>query len=498
MKTKRFTLSKSSLIRGKKCSKSLYFHKEKYNSESGIDQKSRAKYERGLIIGQLAQQLFPGGVDVSTSGSSEDALAATQRCIEEKCPVIYQATFKLFDLIVKVDILTFTNEMWRAYEVKSSPRISSVYLFDAAIQHYVIEQSGIPLKDFSIIHINDKYERNGTINVSELFSIKSVKRRLKKMNSKVANSIESAKEVISADQPPEIPIGRQCLKPYPCDYKSKCWSNEEEESILSYVGLPITVKFDQFKKGNRQLEQLDLDNLKIGYKSLTKIKASIVEQTIVEKNKLSTFLKKRSSRLYFFDIEATQSAVPLYEGSKPFQMIPFLYSLHTMDRTISNAKLKHTYFICRPKEDDRVAMVEHFLEHTEEEGDIIVFNTYLEKQALQGFAQLCPQHRTAIENRIKRLVDLETPFKEMWYYHPSMQCSHSLKSVLPCLVKDMNYADFEVKDGLEAMLSYQALIDHEESKVEVERRLKNLVEYCQMDTFALFKIFESLEELVID
>ena len=58
-------LSKSSFIRGFQCEKSLYLHKFKKDLADPITEQSKLIFQRGTEVGLLAQDLFPGGVDLS-------------------------------------------------------------------------------------------------------------------------------------------------------------------------------------------------------------------------------------------------------------------------------------------------------------------------------------------------------------------------------------------------------------------------------------------------
>ena len=73
-----------------------------------------------------------------------------------------------------LDIFEIRDGKYYAYEVKSSLRISNTYLLDAAIQYYIITQSGIPLKDFQIVIVNNEYVYDGNMDVKKFFSFTSV------------------------------------------------------------------------------------------------------------------------------------------------------------------------------------------------------------------------------------------------------------------------------------------------------------------------------------
>ena len=81
-------------------------------------------------------------------------------------------------MIVALDVLVKNAQGWKAYEVKSSTSVSDTYVKDAAIQYYTILNSGIDLKDISIVYINNQYVKEGKLKIDELFTIESVKDRV--------------------------------------------------------------------------------------------------------------------------------------------------------------------------------------------------------------------------------------------------------------------------------------------------------------------------------
>ena len=102
----------------------------------------------------------------------------------------------------------------------------------------------------------------------------------------------------------------------------------------------------------------------------------------------------------------------------------------------------------------------------------------------------------AIKNNI---VDLLVPFQKGWYYKREMGGSFSIKVVLPAIFpsdSDLDYHKLEdVHNGTEAMDLWPKLqyMDAEER----ERLEKNLLKYCELDTYAMVKIWEELKSVVI-
>ncbi|MEZ5006865.1 MAG: hypothetical protein R2753_01805 [Chitinophagales bacterium] len=229
---KRVNLSKSTLIRSIQCQKSLYLYKNYFHLRDKISKEQQARFNRGHDIGSLAQQLFPGGKDVSPKSPRHynQSLLATEYLVSQQYPVIYEAAFKQDDVLVFLDILVYKEGKWYAYEVKSSKRISNTYLQDAAIQYKVITESGLPLEDFSIIYVNDQYQMTDedAPDLNQLFLEQSVLEEVNEQQAFISEVIEQAKATLQSEEIPEIPMGEHCDRPYTCDFKGYCHRHNEE------------------------------------------------------------------------------------------------------------------------------------------------------------------------------------------------------------------------------------------------------------------------------
>ena len=160
------------------------------------------------------------------------------------------------------------------------------------------------------------------------------------------------------------------------------------------------------------------------------VDGEINKKTIIDKKGIKNFLESLSYPLYFMDFETFMPAVPLYDNSRPYQQIPFQYSLHYQEDY--NSDLKHFEFLADAKGDPRIPFIENLLKDTEGEGDILVYNQSFEMSRLKEIARDFPQYANDIEERLTRIKDLMLPFQKKYYYKPEMQGSYSIKNVLTC------------------------------------------------------------------
>lgn len=210
----------------------MYLYKNYFHLRDKISKEQQARFNRGHDIGSLAQQLFPGGKDVSPKSPRHynQSLLATEYLVGQQYPVIYEAAFKQDDVLVFLDILVYKEGKWYAYEVKSSKRISSTFLQDAAIQYRVITESGLLLEDFSIIYVNDQYQvtDEDAPDLNQLFLEQSVLEEVNEQQAFISEVIEQAKATLQSEEIPEIPMGEHCERPYTCDFKGYCHRHSDE------------------------------------------------------------------------------------------------------------------------------------------------------------------------------------------------------------------------------------------------------------------------------
>ena len=100
----------------------------------------------------------------------------------------------------------------------------------------------------------------------------------------------------------------------------------------------------------------------------------------------------------------------------------------------------------------------------------------------------------AIDERIIRIKDLMIPFQKKHIYLPEMRGRYSIKYILPALVPGLSYDNLEIRNGGIAMNAYEEL-QYETDMDKVSNVIKNLLEYCSMDTLAMVKILQKLEEI---
>lgn len=486
-------LSKTTFLRGLQCKKSLFLHTFQRELGSPAEEDQVARMKIGQQVGQLAHGLFPDGVLVSSSGgfSVAEALQGTNAALDSGATVLFEPAFLADGLFLRSDVLVGSGDSWQLYEVKSSTSVKDEYLLDVAFQVYVMRQAGLAVDGAWLVHIDSSYIRQGSLDLEALFVKEDVTASIETLMPTIPVRIDELREVLNAGVVPEIPIGRQCYEPFPCDFISHCWADVPSPSVFDVYRLPWTKKEELHAMGVLAIDDIP-DEFPLPLPSRFHVAAHKAGRSIVEVAPLRKFVDGLSYPLACLDFETAMSAIPAYDGSRPYQQIPFQFSLHILPGR--GAEPVHHGFLADPVGDPRPLLMDQMTRVLPGEGDILVFYQPFEQGRLNELARDFPDRAGWLKSVAARLKDLIEPFKQRWVYEPAMNGSSSIKAVLPALVPEMSYEGLPVADGTQAMLAWERLLQAPDA-AEAERLRRALWDYCTLDTLAMVKILERLEEL---
>lgn len=479
--------SKSGFMKGLQCHKYLYMYAYHHDLMDEISDAQESIFQSGTDAGILAQSLFPGGILVPFEGlTMTEQINQTQEAIRSGADTIYEATFSLDGVLVKADILHSNSDGWDLYEVKSTTSLKDDHIPDIAIQYYVISGSGFKLNHAYLVHINNQYVKDGDIDVQQLFTTVDVTDAIKDQQAFVVSQIPVLKKMLAGDMP-SIDIGEQCGSPYTCSFKGYCWKAIPEDSIFS-IGSAWIDKFAYYRRGIVKIADVPVDELSPLQLMLRKM--FLAKGEVVNKEAIKAFLDSLWYPLYFFDFETISSAVPYFDGTRPYEQIPFQYSLHYLPK--ENGELGHYEYLAQPAIDPRRELTERLLQDIPDDACVLVWHQQFEIGRLKRMKEWFPQYVDKINNIIENIIDLKIPFSSKLFYNWKMSGSASLKYVYPALIDaGLQYEDMDINNGLLASETFWNLFqEHDEEKLQKTRQA--LLEYCELDTMAMVKILEKL------
>lgn len=476
-------------MRGLQCLKSLWLDRRQPEVRTPPTPGLIARWEAGNEVGLYAQQLFPGGVEIPYDGRTKVAqLGATKDLIAKGAQTIYEATFSYGGVLVRADILQKVQGGWDLYEVKSASEVKPHFPDDVAIQYFVLSGCQFDLRRAFLVHIDAGYVRRGEIVPKALFAVQEVTDIVRGKQSAIPAEIARMREVLAAGLP-AIDIGPHCTNPYECDFIDHCWRHIPERSVFDLKGRGVD-KWDLYRRGIVRMDDVPLEALNSAQRMQAEFHRTRREHA--DPDAIREFLEGLSFPLCFLDFETYDSPIPPFDGTRPYQQIPFLFSLHRQDSP--GGLLSHSEFLAPPGKDPRDALTERLLAAIPEGACVLAYNKTFEARVLKDLAERFPAQRERLLAIAEGMQDLMVPFRRRDIYHWRMDGSYSLKSVLPVLVPELTYEGMAIKEGKEASLAYLAL-DKIEGRKEREKAEEDLRAYCRQDTLGMVKLLEKMQEL---
>ncbi|MFC1874149.1 DUF2779 domain-containing protein [Chloroflexota bacterium] len=482
-------LSKSKYLTGLQCPRLVWvqFHEPERMPET--DPVTRHVFDQGHLVGELAKRLFPDGIDITTDDFMGN-ISTTLELLKNRRP-LFEAGILAGKLYSRVDILSPTGEEeeWDIVEVKSSTSVKDVHISDVAFQRYCCHKSGLNIRKCYLVLINNQYVKDEEIDPEGLLAIHDVTDKVEEAGVGIQDRIDGILEVISQGACPEMIIGPHCRAPYECPL-TDCWEHLPDGNVftLYYSGKK---SFNLYDSGIVSIKDIPGDYKLSGKQAIQK-EALITEETHLDKDAIRGFLASLEYPLYYMDFETINPAVPLFDGTRPYQHTPFQFSVHVVRNVHSDPE--HYSFLANGTGDPRSAFLAELQKTLGNSGSIITYNKGFEEGILKNLASAFPEYSDWVIQVCDRLVDLLLPFSNFYYYHPLQKGSASLKAVLPAIT-GRGYKDLDISDGQVASVTFLAATYGEATEEERNKIRTDLEKYCGRDTEGMIWIVEKLREL---
>jgi hypothetical protein len=477
---------------GLQCSKLLWF---RYNARDQIpapDESTQAVFDQGTEVGKLAQQLFPGGAVVAPGIiNPSEVVAETQEAIPRRRP-LYEAAFTFHGGYARTDILVpVVGGAWDLIEVKSTTSLKEeVHLPDIAFQAFVLAGAGIKLRKCFLAHINNEFVRQGPIDPRKFFTLEDVTQQVSGLSREIEEQLEAMQRVIGAKSHPEIQIGPHCDIPYSCPLHDHCWSFLPEASVFTlYRGGAKC--FLLLQQGIQKLADIPAD---VALTDVQDIQRStlLAGQPHIDRPALSAFLGQLEYPVSYLDFETIGTAIPLFDAARPYQQIPFQYSLHIVRSP--GAAPEHFSHLAVGPADPRPEFMRQLHNDLPDTGSVVTYNASFETSRLKECCELLPKCKPWLRKVTPRVVDLLLPFRGFRYHHPDQNGSNSMKAVLPALT-GKGYESLAIQEGGAASREFLRVTFGDVTDAESHRVRQHLEEYCALDTLGMVQIVDKLKQL---
>ncbi|MDP3856538.1 MAG: DUF2779 domain-containing protein [Stagnimonas sp.] len=449
----------------------------------------------GQEVGLKAHLLFRGGVRINEEPwQHAEAVTRTAKLMNDAfVPTIFEAAFDYEDIRIRVDVLErLANGAWGLREVKSSSGLKDHYLDDIALQTYVLRGAGVAVSSTELLHVNTNYVRGpGGISWMDFFTRLDVVDAVAARVVDLPARLPAMRDCLGTIGLPAAEPGSHCGSPYACEFWDRCTSNKPADWIGYFPRLSEARASELKARGIESISAIPAD-FPLTPKQIIIRDATASGQPYVA-TELGRLLGAFGPPASYLDFEAMMPPIPLYEGARPYQTIPFQWSLHTID---GDGMLNHTEFLADGVNDPRRQFAETLIDALACSDDpIIVYSAY-EQTRVKELAADFPDLSTALNTVISRLADL-LPIVRSAVYFPEFGFSNSIKSVAPALCPGFSYDDLDgVADGGAASAAFlQLASDRITDPGEALQLRVALLAYCKRDTLALLEVHRALARL---
>lgn len=479
----------------------LWLKKHDKDKLPPVDDALQSLFDDGHLFETYAEKLFSNsskvGFNKGEYGSYVSMVSRTKELINNKdIKFILQGRLEAGKITCIFDVLERIDEnKFNLYEIKSSTQVKEEHIYDLAFQMVVLKNAGLNINNVFVIHVNNKYVRNGEINTNDLSIKEDVTEKVKDKIEETLIWIDNALLIMKSDTPPDY-SPRHCKlgaldewmgiyevlfpQTHPHNIFKLTWLNPKMIGILEDLGvktiqdIPPTVRLNK--------------------KQQIQVKATKDDKRTINKESIKKFLGNISYPVYFLDYETFSKIIPPFNGLRPYQQIPFQYSLHIIETP--NGDIKHKQFLHTENSHPTLSLLNQLRQDIGKTGTVLVWFEGFEKGRNKDMALLYPEYNDFIQSINDRVIDLMVPFYEGWFVDKDFFGSASIKKVLPVLVSELSYEKLEIKEGNTAQRLWMETVFDNKNAGKKEKIMKDLLDYCRIDTLAMVQLFKFLQKEV--
>lgn len=459
-----------------------------------IDANTQALFDMGFRFEAYAEQLFSDGQRITGDYFEKDRMTA--KLLATGAQTLFQAKFTapdntacLTDVLVRVGGSEFD-----IYEIKVSTKAKPDHTWDLAFQKRVIEACGYKVRKTAVVHVNGQYVRSGDIDVMALTGITDVTDEVNATMPALDPKIKDAFDVILSPECPDLSPRYASYGGFydwmPIYKKLKGDFAEDSVYNLARLNQPLITSFED--KGITKIQDIPAEIIStLAPAQQMQIAGTKSGEVRIDKQAIAKFMQTIQFPIYFLDYETAADAVPLYDGTKPYQQIPMQYSLHILDAP--GKELRHTEFLWTTTDNPMPPLIQQLKQDIGPVGSVAVWYKSFECGRHTEMAEMFPEHADFLLDLNKRVVDLIDPFQQQLYVDAKFKGSASIKNVLPVLAPDLSYKELGIQNGGDAQGSYMRAVFGDMPGDEAKQTFADLLVYCALDTLAMVRIYEVLD-----
>lgn len=492
----RMQLSKSDYILYLKHPAWLWLKKHAKHLLPPVDPALQARFDEGHAFEPYAESRVPGLVKLGFSDfqSYQSLPARTREAWQGGASAVAQGRYEAGALTCISDIVSHDGEGFVLTEIKSGTSAKAEHAFDLAFQRIVLEEAGFPVKRCEVAHVNRDYVRQGEIDPAALVAVTDVTAQVAAQIDNTRARLDQALAVMASRTMPDPAPERARLGSYDewLAIREKLDPPLPEDSIHRLPFLNAEAATALIEAGVTSIDAI-ADTSGLGKSTRRYLEARARGGRRVDRAALDRFLGEIVYPLYYFDYETTQNLLPPWDGVRPYQQVPFQYSLHVQHEP--GGAIEHREHLHRGADNPAPALLAQLRADLGDAGSVLVWYAPFETTRNTEMAASYPEHAAFLEGLNARVVDLMTPFADETITDPAFKGSASIKKVLPAMLPELSYADLEIQEGAGAARLWKEAALTDAGAAEREKIFSDLVAYCARDTWAMVKIHEAIRDL---
>jgi hypothetical protein len=469
-------ISKTALLYLERCNRAFYLYKRFPWLRPKPDAKKQFLLNRGTDLGIIARHLYPGGIDASEKSQSfNEACKKTQALIQNKVPVIYEASMEWNGAGAMADILINTDEGWKIIEIKSSAQVYHHHVLDAAFQYFIFSKH-LPVTEIFVAIPDKNYVYHQRLDVQKLFKKVSVTKTAQKNISYFEKMTQYGLHLLEIGTTPPVNIGKHCFKPGLCEFASSCFPEnllENPHNIFNAENLSLEEKLESFHRGIYVQPKNDL------------------MPEVIPENDMWLELKQTVKEILngnpvFFDMEFFNGPVPFLDGHRPFDNVCVAFDIFIAEKN------KHqTFFLEEPNLKCLEHIIHKLITLLSKSDLVVTFDKKMEYDYAVFLSSFFPKDAVVFKKIMESSVDLQHLIRKKSQGLPvEFRNLLGLKKLSDALGYDKHKKDF-FNQGFDALMGYEKYMS---THHVVERKsLRNAIKhYVQGDTERMHFICQRL------
>ena len=445
------------------------------------------RMEEGKEVHRRAQSLHPNGVYAGKVARTR------QLILDSAIEVIFEAAFEVDGYAARADWIRRTHSGWIIGEIKSSLHCEEgpkkEHIDDLTYTCMVLRRSGLPVKSCELLLMNRDW-RLGMDDPS-LFIVTDITEMVVERADEFNQTWERTAPLLLRNSRPSP---HWCFACRDCEYfEDQCVGVGVRDPIFMLPRLRKN-KFNELASSGVFTIQGIPTDFKLSENQAAVAQAIRTREPLIDQELIRSSLDVLEWPVGYLDFETVKTAIPFFPGVAPHEQVVTQYSLHIQET--EGSELAHVDYLADHKADCRRELTERLLADTNDCGSVVTYSPF-EMTTIRGLARLFPEYEEELGGLEDKLFDLE-PVVRKGVIHPDFNGRSSIKVVLPVLVPDLSYNELSVADGDTAIAAFVGMATGSMNQTEMEEARNSLLQYCKLDTFALFNVANSIGALAAD